>query len=70
MPARKLTDEQVADIRSYLAAHRWKGAKKAIAAKYRVDIRTVLSIEKRDYLFAHPEERAREKAGAVMMGLA
>ena len=33
---RKLTMEQARDVRLYLAAHKWHGARKAIAKKYGV----------------------------------
>lgn len=37
----RLTEAEVADIRSYLAAHKWIGAKKAIAIRYGISVETV-----------------------------
>lgn len=71
MPARKLTEAQVADIRSYLAAHRWRGAKRAIAAKHGItDTRTIDKALVGDYLRPHTKDRDQEKSSAAIVGLA
>jgi hypothetical protein len=43
MPPRKLNPAQVADIKQFLAAHKWIGAKAAIRRKYKVSQHTMLA---------------------------
>lgn len=38
---RKLTSAQVTDIREYLKAHKWNGARKAICRKHKISYWTM-----------------------------
>lgn len=41
---RSLTDEQVEEIRNYLSAHKWKGARTRIAIKYGVSQAVIFNV--------------------------
>jgi homoserine trans-succinylase len=48
----KLSPEEVADIESYLAAHKWFGAKAAISKKYRISKATLRKVSSGVYFQA------------------
>lgn len=46
---RKLSEEQVVDIQQYLRAHKWRGARVAIAKKHRISLATVTVVVRGEY---------------------
>lgn len=57
----KLTWEQAADIRAYLAAHEWRGARAAMCRKYGVSYQTVLLVANGLYVEHFPGARTGSK---------
>lgn len=50
----KLSTEQVADILSFLQAHKWRGARFAIARKHGIRMTTLRKVIKGEYQPAPP----------------